>query len=117
MCNNPARKTTRQRRISLEVTMKRIQVDQNAQNIAEIAAAVAQLQRTADYILKQLKLEYTDDPASNLPPDLAQKISDLIRKGKSGELEAVKVYRSQAGGGFIEATGVVEDLKRRAPLG
>ena len=93
--------------------MEQIKVNQNAENIAELAAAVAQLQRKTDFILKQLKIEYTDDPASSLPPELAEKIMAQIRQGKKGELEAVKLYRSQADGGFIQATGVVEDLKKR----
>ena len=97
--------------------MEQIKVDQNAQNIAQLAAAIAQLQRTTDFILKQLKLEYTDDPASSIPPQLAEKMSALLRQGKKGELEAIKEYRSQAGGGFIEATAVIEDMKKRMPLG
>ena len=93
--------------------MQPVKVNQNAENIAELAAAVAQLQRKTDFILKQLKIEYVDDPAGSLPPDLAAKLTALIRQGKKGELEAVKLYRSQAGGGFIEANGVLEDLKKR----
>ena len=77
--------------------MEQIKVDQNAQNIAQLAAAIAQLQRTTDFILKQLKLEYTDDPASSIPPQLAEKMSALLRQGKKGELEAIKEYRSHCG--------------------
>ncbi len=94
--------------------MEEIKVNQNAQNIAEIAAAVAQLQRKTDFILKQLKLEYTDDPASLLPPQLAEQLFALIQQGKKGELEAIKKYRSEAGGGMLEAMAVVEDMKKRA---
>jgi hypothetical protein len=93
--------------------MERITVDQNAQNISVIAAAVVQLQRTTDFILEQLKVEYVDDPAKNLEPQLADKMYALIQKGNNGVLEAIKLYRSQAGGGMIEATGVVEDMKKR----
>jgi ribosomal protein L7/L12 len=95
--------------------VEQIKVDQNAQNIAQLAAAIAQLQRTTDFILKQLKLEYTDNPAGNLAPELAEKISALIRQGQKGELEAIKVYRSQAGGGMIEAMAVVQDMKKAIP--
>jgi ribosomal protein L7/L12 len=97
--------------------MEKIKVDQNAQNIAQLAAAVAQLQRTTDFILKRLGVDCTDDPASSLPPELAEKIAALLRQGKNGELDAIKLYRSQTGGGFIEATGVMEDIKKRTTLG
>ncbi len=97
--------------------MQRIKVDQNAQNMAELAAAIAQLQRTTDFILKQLKVEYVDDPAANIPPQLAEKMTALIRQGEKGKLEAIKLYRSQVGGGMIEAMGVIEDMKKKLGLG
>ncbi len=93
--------------------MEQIKVDQNAQNIAVIAAAVAQLQRKTDFILKQMNLEYHDDLVALLQPELLQRLQALVRQGGKGELEAIKLYRAQAGGGMLEAQSVVEELKRR----
>ncbi len=85
-------------------------MDEKALNdhIFRISQAVARLERKTDFILKELKLNYVDDPNSNVPPELAE-IYALVRAGK--KLEAIQAYRKQSGADLNTAKLFVEQVE------
>lgn len=85
-------------------------MDEKALNdhIFRISQAVARLERKTDFILKELKLNYVDDPNSNVPPELAE-VYALVRAGK--KLEAIQAYRKQTGADLNLAKLFVEQVE------
>jgi ribosomal protein L7/L12 len=77
-------------------------------HIFRISQAVARLERKTDFILKELKLNYVDDPNSNVPPELAQ-VYALVRAGK--KLEAIQAYRKQTGMDLNSAKLFIEQIE------
>ena len=85
-------------------------MDEKALNdhIFRISQAVARLERKTDFILKELKLNYVDDPNSNVPPELVQ-VYALVRAGK--KLEAIQAYRKQTGMDLNSAKLFIEQIE------
>jgi ribosomal protein L7/L12 len=77
-------------------------------HIFRISQAVARLERKTDFVLKELKLTYVDDPNSNVPPELAE-VYALVRAGK--KLEAIQAYRKQSGLDLNSAKLFVEKVE------
>lgn len=75
------------------------------QRTTQLEEQVARLNRTVEFLLKELKLDYVDKPvyADNTP------YIDLLRQNK--KLDAVKLYREKTGAGLAEAMHFVESLK------
>jgi ribosomal protein L7/L12 len=75
------------------------------QRTVTLEQQVARLERTVDFLLKELKLEYVDTPdyADDTP------YIDLLRQNK--KLDAVKLYRANTGAGLTEAVQYIEALK------
>jgi len=65
---------------------------------------VARLERTVEFLLAQLHLDYVDKPDDAALPG----IMDLLRRGN--KIEAIKVYREQTGVGLKEAKDYIESL-------
>ena len=65
---------------------------------------VAKLERTVAFLLEQLHLDYVDNAAPTVLPE----ILDLVRRGK--KIEAIKVYREQTGLGLKEAKDYIDSL-------
>jgi ribosomal protein L7/L12 len=76
-------------------------------HFSRLAQAIARLERKTDYMLKELKLEFRDDPEGAIPPHLAE-VYALLQKGK--KLEAIAAYRKLTGAGYEQAKTDVEDL-------
>lgn len=76
--------------------------------LSQLAQAIGRLERKTDFILKQLNLQYTDDPESSIPPHLAE-VYALLKQGK--KMEAIKAYRQQTGAKLDEAITAVEKLE------
>jgi ribosomal protein L7/L12 len=73
-----------------------------------IARAIARLERKTDFILKQLNLEYTDQPEDSIPPNLVEAY-DMLKQGK--RLQAIQIYRKQTGVGLDEAKLAIEKIE------
>lgn len=76
--------------------------------LSRLAQAIGRLERKTDFILKELKLEYTDDPDSTIPPELAE-MAALLKQGK--KLQAIQAYRKLTGVGVDEAMVEVEEFE------
>ena len=79
--------------------------------IAALQLKVGELERKLNFVMQQLKLEYTDDP---LPPTLAEAAS-WLKKGN--KLEAIKVYQQMTGSGLKESKDAVEALEQKLGTG
>ena len=75
---------------------------------SRISQAIARLDRKTDFILKELKLEYIDQPDSSIPPQLAE-VYALLKQGK--KLHAIQAYRKLTNAGAEAAKVAVEDLE------
>jgi len=65
---------------------------------------IAKLERTVEFLLQQLKLDYVDKP--NYGENAAY--IDLIRQNKL--MDAIKLYREKTGAGLAEAKMAIESL-------
>ncbi|MGB8646154.1 MAG: hypothetical protein WCF84_13020 [Anaerolineae bacterium] len=83
-----------------------------AERITRLSTIVGELERKVDFLLKELKIDYHDDPASNIPPQLSQ-VYAFLQQGK--KLEAIKEYREKYGVGLAEAKAAVERIEMGAP--
>ncbi len=83
-----------------------------SERIDRLSQVVGELNRKIDFILKELKLEYHEEPNPNVPPQYA-KIYALMKQGK--KLEAIKEYRTQFGGGLDLAQAAVERIAMGLP--
>jgi ribosomal protein L7/L12 len=71
---------------------------------AKVTARVALLERQVEFLLTQLKMDYTDIPPVLPYPDVAE----LKRNGNM--IEAIKLYRSKTGAGLAEAKLFIENM-------
>ena len=78
--------------------------DQTTQEeIAKLSARVSRLERTVEFLLDQLKVDFIDSIE-----DLYPEIVRLKRQGNV--LNAIKLYREQTGVGLEEAKRFVDSL-------
>jgi hypothetical protein len=78
------------------------------EQFSRVAQAVARLERKTDFILKELKLEYIDNPAGSVPPQLAE-VYALLKQGK--KLQAIQAYRKLTNASPEAARVAIEDLE------
>ncbi len=76
-----------------------------------ISQAIARLERKTDFILKELKLDYIDNPAGSVPPELAE-VYALLKQGK--KLQAIQAYRQLTNASAEVAKAAVENLEMGA---
>ncbi len=79
-----------------------------------VAQAIARLERKTDFILKELKLEYIDNPEGNIPPQLAE-VYALLKQGK--KLQAIQAYRKVTNANYDVAKVAVENLEMGSTSG
>lgn len=84
------------------------------ERFSRIAQAIARLERKTDFILKELKLEYIDNPEGGIPPQLAE-VYALLKAGK--KLQAIQAYRKVTNASAEVAKVAVEKLEMRATPG
>ncbi len=85
-------------------------MDESAR-ISALQLKVAELERNLNFVMRQLKLEYTDDPLS---PALTE-AADWLRKGN--KMEAIKAYQHSTGAGLKESKDTVEALEKKLGAG
>ncbi len=73
-------------------------------DIAHLRARVAKLERTVEFLLKHLELEYVDRPSTNASPEVVE----LVQQGNI--IGAIKVYREETGVDLKTAKEFVEGL-------
>lgn len=78
------------------------------ERLSRLAQAIARLERKTDFILTELKLEYIDNPADSIPPELRE-VHALLQQGK--KLEAIQAYRKLTQVGFEAAKTAVEKIE------
>lgn len=78
------------------------------ERLSRLAQAIARLERKTDFILKELRLEYIDNPAGSIPPELVE-VYALLQQGK--KLEAIQAYRKVTQAGFEAARAAVEKIE------
>jgi ribosomal protein L7/L12 len=78
------------------------------ERFSRVAQAIARLERKTDFILKELKLEYIDQPDSGIPPQLAE-VYALLKQGK--KLQAIQAYRKLTNASYDQAKEAVENLE------
>jgi ribosomal protein L7/L12 len=72
--------------------------------VFKLRQRVEKLERQVAALFKHFELQYKDEPASGVSPD----ILDLVRKGR--KIEAIKRYREETGVGLREAKQFIESL-------
>jgi ribosomal protein L7/L12 len=73
-----------------------------------LAQAIGRLERKTDFILKELKLEYTDDLEGSVAPELAEVVAFLKQNKK---MDAIRAYRAATGAELAEAQAAVEKMQ------
>ncbi len=77
-------------------------------DVGSLKQRVARLERLTQFLLDQLKLEFTDNnPEGFITPEIAE----LVRKGNT--LEAIKLYREHTGAGLKEAKDAIDRMAAR----
>jgi hypothetical protein len=76
------------------------------EQIASLSAKVAKLERTVEFLLEKLNLQYFDDP----PPPQFPEVERWLRKGD--KIMAIKAYQLDTGAGLSESKAAVEALQR-----
>lgn len=66
---------------------------------------VARLERQVAFLFKKFRVEYSDEPASDISPELL----DLVRRGR--KIQAIKLYRQETGVGLRDAQDFVDSLE------
>ena len=79
------------------------------QQIRELQAHVAKLERTVEFLLHHFELDYVDDPTSD-SPGVDADIMALVKSGKT--LDAIKLYRQRTGADLVTAKTLIESLPR-----
>jgi ribosomal protein L7/L12 len=74
------------------------------QDLINLRARVAELERRLDFIYRKLDIEYVDNPGM-----ADSRIIALIKKGN--KLEAIKAYRDLTNAGLAEAKDAVEKIE------
>ncbi len=75
--------------------------------ISALQLKVGELERKLNFVLDQLKLNYTAEPLS---PALAE-AANWLRQGQ--KIEAVKTYQKLTGKGLKESKDAVDELERK----
>ena len=70
----------------------------------QLQARVAKLERTVEFLLTKLEIEYVDNPPNDVDPEVFR----LARAGKT--LDAIKLYREKTGADLVTAKQFVESL-------
>jgi hypothetical protein len=81
-------------------------------HLSRLAQAIARLERKTDYMLRELKLEFIDNPEGSIPPQLAE-VYALLKKGK--KLEALTAYRKLTNASPEQAKAAIENLEMGTP--
>jgi len=81
--------------------MEKVHLEQ----MARLSHKVAQLERTIDFLLEKLNLEYAD----NSPPPQFPEVERWLRKGE--KLRAIQAYQPNTGAGLNEAKSAVEAIE------
>ncbi len=79
------------------------------QEIKEMRARIAKLERTVEFLLHHFELDYVDDPSSSVP-GVYTEIMTLVQAGKT--LDAIRLYRERTGADLLTAKTVIEGLTR-----
>ena len=79
----------------------------DSSRIAALQLKVADLERKLNFVMDQLKLQYTAEP---LNPALDE-AANWLRKGH--KIEAIKVYQKMTGLGLKESKDAVEALEQK----
>ena len=79
----------------------------DSSRIAALQLKVADLERKLNFVMDQLKLQYTAEP---LNPALDE-AANWLRKGQ--KIEAIKVYQKMTGLGLNESKDAVEALEQK----
>ncbi len=79
------------------------------QEIKEMRARIAKLERTVEFLLHHFELDYVDDPSSSVP-GVDTEIMALVQAGKT--LDAIRLYRERTGADLLTAKTVIEGLTR-----
>ncbi len=74
------------------------------EQIKQLRARVAKLERTVAFLLSKLEIEYVDDPAPEVDPDVFK----LVQAGKT--IEAIKLYREKTGADLRTAKDFIESM-------
>ena len=74
------------------------------QLIQQLQARVAKLERTVEFLLTKLELEYIDNPPNDVDPEVFR----LARAGKT--MDAIKLYREKTGADLLTAKNFIESL-------
>ena len=74
------------------------------QLIQQLQARVAKLERTVEFLLTKLELEYVDNP----PNDVDSEVFRLAKAGKT--MDAIKLYREKTGSDLLTAKNFIESL-------
>jgi hypothetical protein len=78
------------------------------ERFSRLAQAIARLERKTDFILRNLQLEYVDNPGDSIPPQLAQ-IHTLLKQGK--RLQAIMEYRKLTNASLEDAKVALDQLE------
>jgi ribosomal protein L7/L12 len=70
----------------------------------QLQARVAKLERTVEFLLTRLELEYVDELPSGVDPEVFK----LLQAGK--KIEAIKLYRDKTGADLKTAMQFIESL-------
>lgn len=73
-----------------------------------LAQGIARLERKTDFLLRNLNLEYIDDPDEGVPPQLAE-VHDLLKQGK--RLQAIQAYRKLTNASLEAAKAALDNLE------
>ena len=74
------------------------------QLIRKLEARVATLERTVEFLLTRLELQYVDEPPNDVDPD----VFALVKAGK--KIDAIKLYREKTGADLKTAMTFIEGL-------
>ena len=74
------------------------------EQIKQLRARVAKLERTVAFLLEKLNLDYVDNPPLDVDPDVFK----LVQAGKT--IEAIKLYREKTGADLRTAKDFIESL-------
>jgi len=72
--------------------------------VRQLQARVAKLERTVEFLLTKLELEYVDQPPNDVDPEVFR----LARAGKP--FDAIKLYREKTGADLLTAKKFIESL-------
>jgi ribosomal protein L7/L12 len=76
----------------------------DAAEIFRLKERIAKLERTVEFLLKHLHVEYRDNPENTIDPA----ILEALRRGN--KIEAIKLYRAQTNLGLAEAKEFIDSL-------